>query len=227
MNDKFKTYKESELLVSTVLESVRQLDKTKLKTEKYNLVGMLKEQYSLKTFLKTKITNYTLLASIYKLFEHNKGKNISPSEIVSSKTFLINHILSNTKVSKQEELQEYKQLDEDLRMLTYKLIVEKFNSKYINLEENQKDILKNYIYNISNSVKLKEYIDKKILDIRVKFSNIIPTLTNTQLKVKLEQLTEQIHNNFKGATSTETHILNIMRYYQIINDLKKLNNETK
>jgi len=224
ITDKFSNYKDANALINTVMESVSRINNNKLKEEKYNLIGELKRHYSIKEFLKSKIPNYTLLASIYKLVEYNKGRHISPKEIVESKNFLINHILTKKVETKQEE-SEYEQLSEDLRLLTYKLIVDKFNDKYTVLDENQKDVLKHYINNISNSVKLKEYIEKKILDIKVKLTNLLPEVSNKQLKVKLEQLNEQMYNNFKGATSTDTHILNIMRYYQIINDLNDINNE--
>ena len=49
--------------------------------------------------------------------------------------------------------------EKDLRLLTYQLLVDKFNKKYSNLNESQRNLLREYINNLSNTNSLREFID--------------------------------------------------------------------
>ncbi len=220
--DKFKKYKDAEMLLNLSVKSFRTLNYKKLQKEKYMLIGEIRDTYEMKDFLKSKVNNYVLLASIYKLLENAKI-NISPSELVKAKSFLIEHILTNKAANKiQTELEDYKGLNEDLRMLTYKIIVQKFNDKYKDLDDKQKSILKEYINNISDSTKLKEYVDKQALNAKVILTKLIKKVKEGNLKVKLEVVLNEMENKFKGNVASDDQILNLMRYYEIIKNLKTI-----
>jgi hypothetical protein len=221
VEDKFKKYKDAEMLINTISETHRKLNYQKLQKEKYQLIGEIKDNFDIKDFFKSKLNNYTLLASIYKLLESNRI-SIAPSEIVSSKSFLIEYILKEQKANKKEELKDYKNLSEDLRLLAHKLMVERFNEKYQELDNKQKEILSQYINHISNSTKLKEYVDKQALNAKVILTKLIPKIKEGKLKIKLEYALNEMENKFKGNIANDDMVLNLMRYYQIIKNLKTI-----
>ena len=225
-DDKFNNLKNANMLIETVLKLVKKLDYKKLNKEKYDLIGEMKNTLDMKVLTKNKINNYVILASTYKLFEHEKGSNnIEPKELVEAKNHLLKHIITENKAevsNDKQELKQYKQLSEDLRSLSYRILVEKFNDKYNGLDDNQKTLLSHFINNISNGVELKQYIDRQVLMIKEKIKKILPLLKEKTLKIKIASLLSEMKNHFKGDIAKDEHILNALRYYQILKDLKTI-----
>jgi len=146
--------------VDIVLVEHKNLSQPKLKSEKYNLIREIKNTYDLDLFFSTKISDYKVNASIYNLFEMNLIKSKSPLKTMASRNTLVEHIFNpKNKIRKSDKLLEtYKTESEDVRLLTYNILLEKFNSKYNGLNKGQKTLLKNYINNVSNTGKLKEHV---------------------------------------------------------------------
>jgi hypothetical protein len=225
IDDKFNRYNDASMLIETTLSEYKKVDQKKVSDEKYHLIGELKKYYNVDDFFKTKINNYTLLASIYKLFEHSKGEYTNPTDIVNSKNCILEHITKS--VAKEEvqndDIEEFKKLNEDLRLLTYKLMVEKFNTAYSNnLNENQKLILREYINNVTNTTELKKFIDSQVTIIKEGLKSFIPIIKDKKLSIKLNHILENIDKNFKGNVSTDIQILDLMKYHQINEDLKNI-----
>ena len=61
---------------------------------------------------------------------------------------------------------EYEKQDKDMRLLSYKILVEKFNKKYGNLTTPQRNLLKHFINNISNTNSLREYIESEVTKLK-------------------------------------------------------------
>ena len=139
------------------------LNRTNLRKEKYNIIKDIRESYDLEEFFKSKINNYSQYAAAFNLIEaHNSLEFVEPSQVIENKVTLLEHITRkeiDKEATKDRLLEEYSQLDNGSRILIYRLLLEKFNSKYSNLSEKQKQVLKEYINNISNTIKLKEYIN--------------------------------------------------------------------
>ena len=142
-------------ILSTVLESSKNLNRTKLKREKYNLIREIKENYDIDRLFKTKINDYKAQASLYTLFEiTNTEKAIDPNQIIDNKVTLLEHLTKsevNKENIKKDIIEEYKSYDKDLRILTYKILLERFNDKYSNLSLKQKQILKEFINAVDSS----------------------------------------------------------------------------
>ena len=66
---KYKTRSDAEILIEAVIKNRRKLSNRTLKSEKYNLIKSIKENYEVKSFFNTRINDYKLHASIYTLFE--------------------------------------------------------------------------------------------------------------------------------------------------------------
>jgi hypothetical protein len=168
-NEKYGSESRAEKFVDTVCEAYMKLNQDKLRKEKYNLIKSINESFDSQQFLSSPINNYKVLASIYKVFESKKVEGYDIKDIFNSKITLIENItskpVSNSKkvdLESQKLVESYKKQDKDIRLLTYKILVETFNKKYTNLDTSQKEILREYINNINNTSKFKEYYVKKI-----------------------------------------------------------------
>jgi hypothetical protein len=169
IKEKYSSETRAEKFVDTVCEAYSKLDSTKLNKEKYNLIKQIKESFDSEQFLSSPITNYKVLASIYKVFESQKTPDLDIKDVFNSKVTLIENITSKPVskiVKKDDEAQQlvemYKKQDKDIRLLTYKILVETFNKKYTNLDSKQKEVLREYINNITNTSKFKDYFTEEL-----------------------------------------------------------------
>ena len=161
-------HKANELL-EVVLQSRKKITNSQLRNEKYNLIKQIKETYTTTDFFNGRIPNYKLFASIYNIF-HNETSNdtFNPEQVLNSRFTVLEHITKKTLSRKNDEskvIKEYSKKDKDLRLLTYKILVDKFNTKYKKLDESQKQLLKNFINNVSNTNKMRELLEKNLIDI--------------------------------------------------------------
>ena len=86
---------------------------------------------------------------------------------------ILEHITNKSlpnKPKKEMVMEEYEKFDKETRALTYKMLMEKFNNKYSGLANNQKSLLKEYVFNVSNNPKLKTFINKEIKSVKTQLS---------------------------------------------------------
>ena len=153
INEKYNSEAKAEKFIDAILEAHTKIDYKSLQREKYNLVKSIKENFEIKNFLSSPVTNYKILASIHKLFEGKKNDILDVKDVFDSKLTLVEHISSNSPTLKEKEdklVEEYRKQEKDLRLLTYKILVETFNKKYTNLNDDQKGLLREYINNVNN-----------------------------------------------------------------------------
>jgi hypothetical protein len=168
INEKYNSESKAEQFINTILEARKKIDEKKLTKEKYILIKEIKETYNLDEFIKSPISNYKTLASIYKIFETvTSEESFDPTDIVSSRFTIAENIINSSIQNKDAKvkdavLEEYRKQDDDLRAVSYKLLVESFNSKYKNLTEDQKGLLREYINNINNTGKLNQYVNEEV-----------------------------------------------------------------
>ena len=214
------------LILNTVLETSRRLNRSSLRREKYNIVKELKENYNLEELFKTKISNYKSLASLYCLFEIYNSKDITnPNQIVDNKVTLLEH-LTKKEVSKDnvkdDNLEEFKSYDKDLRILTYRVLLEKFNDKYSNLNPSQKIVLKEFINNVDNTTRLKEFYNQKVNEIKKSLINEIKKVKDKATKIKLEEISKFIIEIDKRKSINSDNLVDLLQYYSLLEELKQV-----
>ena len=213
-------------LLEMVLESRQKLNNSKLRREKYNLIKEVKENYNVGDFFNGRISNYRLLASIYNVFQSQTVPTIfNPEETINSKFTVLEHITSkriSSKEAKAKVLSEYNKTDKDLKLLAYQILVDKFNQKYKTLNESQKNLLKHYINNISNTNSLREFVDLESIKIKRTLKTHIPKVTDDITKIKLTEAVNQIGNLTKGKIVNEKQVLTLMRYYELVKEIKNV-----
>lgn len=203
--------------------SHQKLNQSLLRRQRYNLVKEISENFDFQKVSKIRINNYKELASIYKLFEYNDADN--PADLLESKTAIVNHLLGNIKQSLKLSplLEKYKGYDTDIRMLSYKLLVDKFNSKYSNLDESQKNVLNKYITNVNDSESIKQYFEKIIPGIKSQLKEQVSYITDKATKIKVDKLSDMLCNVESIRVIKESHVLTILRYFDLIKELKQVN----
>ena len=175
-------------------------------------------------FFKTKVSNYKVLASIYKLFEDTKLGVVSPFDSVKARYTLVEHITNKgSKPTTSKLIKEYNSQDKDVRLLTYKILVEKFNNKYKSLNASQKNVISEYINHIANSPKLTEFVKKEVSKIKAQLKGHLTSVSDKITKIKLKEVThllDKIEN--KRALVSDGDVLTVMRYYELVGELNEV-----
>jgi hypothetical protein len=227
VNEKYNSESKAEKFIDTVCEARKRLDEEKLTKEKYNLIKVIKGQYGLEEFIKSPVANYKALASIYKIFEVTTSEEqYEPTDIVNARftiaESIINSSIQNKDVKmKDAVLEEYKKQDEDLRAVTYKLLVESFNKKYKNLTAEQKGLLREYINNINNTGKLSEYVNGEVANIVKSLRDVGGKINDKVTKIKLAETIANIKKVKSVKRIKEEHLSALMMTYELINELKE------
>lgn len=216
-DERLKSDNKADMLIEAALKARRGLNKKRLNQEKYELIKTIKESFDIDSFFQTKVQNYKLLASIYKIFEHNELEN--PIEFTQSKITIIENITSNSKAKQLDESSTIENQPKEIRLLTYKYLVEKFNSKYGQLNDNQKVLLREYIGNVSNTNNLKSFIQSESANIKGIFKKNINRVSDKSLKIKLVEVISLLDDYDTIKNVEENHISALLRYYSILEDL--------
>jgi hypothetical protein len=188
-----------------------------LQNEKYELIKTIKENFEIDSFFQTKVNNYKLLASIYKIFEYNELDN--PVEITKSRITILENITSKIKNSVISESSGIINEPKEVRLLAYKYLVEKFNTKYSNLSESQKVLLREYIENVSNTNNLKSLVQTEAVTIKRLFTKNMHRINDKSLKIKLQEIVNLLEEYQNVKKIEENHISALLRYYSVIEDL--------
>ena len=225
LKEKYNSETKADKFVETVCEAHTKLNQIKLSKEKYSLIKEINSKFELENFLSSPITNYKVLASIYKVFESKKSEGYDIKDIFNSKITLIENITSKPvqKVQPQEDkklIETYKQQDKDLRLLTYKILVETFNKKYTNLDDSQKNLLKEYINNITNTTKFKDYVGIELPKIVSELKSIKSKISDKVTTIKLAETISVLEKMKIGKTISDSQVSSIMLSYELIKELK-------
>jgi hypothetical protein len=214
----------SNLLIQTLLESSKKLNRKTLKREKYNLINEIKKHYNLDEFFKTKLPNYKTQAAFYTLVEAQSSiEMISPDQIVANKYSILEHLTLgpvNPEKVKDEVLQEFQTYDKDIRMLTYKILLEKFNGKYSDLYESQKEVLKEFITSVDSTPKLRTFYNNRIQQLKEELAIISNTIADKAVQIKLNEVLPLIVEIEKNQPIRNENIVDLLQYCELVEELK-------
>ena len=217
---KYKDENKATILVDTLIEAHSNLNKSRLRREKYNLIKELKSTYDINNFFKAKITNYKVMASIFNITEN---KDASPLSIVNTKVKLVEHITKTSEsVKKKVVIENYNKQDKSTRLLTQKILLEKFNEKYKGLGENQKTLLQEYVNAVSNSPSLKTYINSEIKEVKKQLTKYSGKVTDQVVKIKINEAKNLIKPLCKKSFVHDDNVSNLLNYYELVNELKTI-----
>lgn len=216
----------AKVVLDTILESSSRLHRSSLKRQKYNLIKEIKKHYDLNSFFGAKIANYKTLASTYVLIESfNSTQSIDTTQMVNNKINILEHLTkSPSSLSiKKTVINEFSSYDKDVRSLTYKILLEKFNDKYDSLNINQKQTLKEYINSVDSSSKLKDFYNAKIQEIKSNLSEEIPNIKDKVTQIKTIEVSKLLTELSKTDKFKDDSLMTLLHYYELIEEIKLSN----
>ena len=216
--EKFKTENKAEKFVDAVVRARKDINESQLRRDKYNLIKDLKSNFNVSEFFKSRVNNYKVQASTYKLFEFAEADD--PKEYVDSKFTLVEHVQTSPK--KKDKAPSLNSEHKDVRILASKLVVDKFNEKYSKLSNMQKSMLREYINNVTNSVKLKKYVVTETKKLHDKISILKSSVPSKVIRIKLNEVANLLSELNKKHIVEDKDVLTMLRYYELINELKKI-----
>ena len=226
INEKYNSESKAEKFIDTVCEARKKLDEKKLVKEKYNLIKKIKEVYNIDELVKSSVSNYKVLASIYKVFESVMVDEIlDPTDVVSSRFTITENIINKSVKNKDSKIKDaviehFKKQDQTVRTLSYKLLVESFNVKYSNLSNEQKTLLREYINGMTNTSNFSLYINSEIGKIVNSLNEVSKKISDKVTKIKLTETIGQLKKIKQPKNIKEQHLSAVMMSYELIKELK-------
>ena len=211
----------SEEFLNLTLSSRKKIDSKKLQEEKYDLVKTIKTRYKIDEFFGTRVSNYKLLASIYKIFE-NKGDEF-PEDYIDSKTLVLEHITGKKEVKTTSEADEIisEASDPDVVKLGLKIIIERFNDKYKNLNRKQRTLLSKFINEDNNSDNFKEYIYSEVSTLSKQLAEISKNVDDKITEIKIKESITLLQEIVSSPLIKDEHLSAMLKFYELVEVLKK------
>jgi len=224
---KYKNLTESKagMVINSILETSKNLNRSTIKRQKYNLIKEISSHYNIDDFFKTKLPNYKLHASLYTLLELYNANTNNPDQIIDNKINILETLTSksvNKQKIKEDVLIEFQSYDKDLRILTYKVLLEKFNSKYSSLNNDQKLILKEFVNSVDSTPKLRDFYNIKIEELKTKLTTLSPKITDKATQIKLNEVVKLLTPLSKSHKVDDNNLINLLQYYELLNEIKSL-----
>lgn len=220
------TETKAEIIVNTLVESSKTLNRRLIKKQKYNLINEIKEHYNINEFFNHKLPHYKVHAAFYTLLEtHNSDKVINPEHIINNKITILEHLTAapiKEKSVRNQVLEELSKEDKEVKMLTYRILLEKFNGKYENFSSSQKEILKELLYSIDNKPRLKEFYIFKSNEIKNELISLTKNVTDKTTQIKLNEVVNLL--DVKPSNKiTDDNLVNLLQYCDLVNELEIAN----
>lgn len=216
----------AEAIVSTITEVSRKLDQKALKEQKYGLISDIKEAYNIEEFFGIQVRDYKPLAALYCLLEaQNNADLVDPSILIDNKTTILEHLTSAPQKEsdvKDTLIEEYSKYDKDLRLLTFKILLEKFNENYKDLLPEQRNILKEFITSVNSNKRLHTIVNEELNKIASEVKNLTLKVKDEVVRIKLEEVAKAIKPLSNKDKVTDNHLVNLMQYYDLVNELKTI-----
>ena len=215
------------VVVDTLIESSKTLNRGAIKRQKYNLINEIQKHYDLNEFFNHKLPNYKMFAAFYTLTEIASAQHtIDPDQTINNKVTILEHLtaakIAESKV-RDEVMGEFENSDKDVRFLAYKMVLENFNTKYNDLHPRQKEILKEFITSVDNKPRLKEFYTAKVVEIKEELATLNAKTQNEVTKIKINEIINLIQVPAKTAKITDNDLVDLLQYYDLINELETVN----
>ena len=221
------TETKANIVIGTLTDSSKALNRGVIKRQKYNLISEIQKHYDLNEFFGHKLPNYKVHAAFYTLLEIvNSPQTVDHEQTIDNKVTILEHLTAaqiKPSIVKDDVMDEFNKSDKDVRFLAYKMVLENFNVKYDTLHQNQKVILKEYITSVDNTSRLKEFYTNKINEIKEELLTLNNKTKNQVTKIKINEIISIITPPAKNAKITDNDLVDLLQYYDLINELETVN----
>jgi len=215
----------AEIVINSIVETSKGLNRGAIKRQKYNLIKEISTHYNVEDFFKTKLPNYKLHASLYTLLELYNTNINNPDQLIENKINILETLTSKSvdkQKVKEDILVEFQSYDKDLRILTYKVLLEKFNEKYSSLNNDQKLILKEFVNSVDSTPKLRDFYNTKIEELKTKLTALSPKVADKTVQIKLDEVIKLLTPLSKSHKVDDDNLINLLQYYELLNEIKNI-----
>jgi hypothetical protein len=222
------TETKANIIVNTLIESSKILNRGTIKRQKYNLIKEIKDHYNIEQFFNHKLPNYKVYAAFYTLLEtYNYPQiTINPEQIINNKITILEHLTAAPITEKKvadDVMDAFINEDKDVRLLSYKISMEKFNTKYNNFTPEQKAILKEYMNSVDNTTRLKEFYTNKTTEIKNQLQLLNTNTHNPVTQIKINEIISLIGTPGKNQRIKDHNVIDLLQYYDLIKELEHAN----
>ena len=216
-------------LISTVLENSRKFNRTSLKRQKYSLINEIKKHYNLESFFGSKIKNYKEIASVYTLIESYNSKEVTDITQINNNKVTLLEYLTKQEISKPKDklLEEFSGYDKDLRQITYRVLLEKFNDKYDSLSIEQKEILKEFIYSVDSTPSLRNFYNDKVNILKNILSEQSKNIKDKATKIKINEVAKLLTELNKTDKVDNDNLVDLLQYYELVKEIQVANGKVQ
>jgi len=214
------------IFIDTLIENCTKFNRGSLKKAKYNLISEIKSHYNLDEFFGSKIRNYKALASVYTLIEsYNNTVSSDIDQINTNKITLLEYLTKEEvkEEQKDEILKEFSSYDKDVKTLTYKIILEKFNEKYDSLTSEQKEILKEFINSVDSTPSLRNFYNNKVVELKEILKKESKVVNNKVIEIKIKEVTKLLTELDKNDRVSNDNLVDLLQYYELIKEIRNAN----
>jgi len=215
----------AEIVINSIVETSKGLNRGAIKRQKYNLIKEISTHYNIEDFFKTKLPNYKLHASLYTLLELYNTNINNPDQLIENKINILESLTSKSidkQKIKDDVLVEFQSYDKDLRILTYRVLLEKFNEKYSSLNGDQKIILKEFVNSVDSTPKLRDFYNTKIGELKTKLTTLSPKIADKAVQIKLDEVIKLLTPLSKSHKVNDDNLINLLQYYELLNEIKNI-----
>ena len=215
----------AEIVINSIVETSKGLNRGAIKRQKYNLIKEISTHYNIEDFFKTKLPNYKLHASLYTLLELYNTNINNPYQLIENKINILESLTSKSidkQKIKDDVLVEFQSYDKDLRILTYRVLLEKFNEKYSSLNGDQKIILKEFVNSVDSTPKLRDFYNTKIGELKTKLTTLSPKVADKAVQIKLDEVIKLLTPLSKSHKVNDDNLINLLQYYELLNEIKNI-----
>lgn len=216
-------------LISTILENSRKFNRTSLKRQKYSLINEIKKHYNLESFFGSKIKNYKEIASVYTLIESYNSKEVTDITQINNNKVTLLEYLTKQEISKPKDklLEEFSGYDKDLRQITYRVLLEKFNDKYDSLSIEQKEILKEFIYSVDSTPSLRNFYNDKVNILKNILSEQSKNIKDKATKIKINEVAKLLTELNKTDKVDNDNLVDLLQYYELVKEIQVANGKVQ
>ena len=214
------------LFINTTLDNSKKFNRGSLRKQKYNLINEIKNHYDLDTFFSAKIKNYKELAALYTLIEGiNAVDSTDTHQLVNNKITLL-EFLTKQEVSNEQKdivLEEFSTYDKDTRILTQKIMLERFNDKYDTLTSEQKQVLKEFIESVESTPGLRNFYNSKINELKNTLAENSKNIKDKVTKIKINEISKFLVELDKTDKVGDDNLVDLLQYYELVKEIKSAN----
>ena len=216
-------------LISTVLDNSKKFNRTSLKRQKYSLINEIKKHYNLEAFFGSKIKNYKEIASVYTLIESYNTKEVTDINQINNNKVTILEFLTKQPITKPKDelIEEFSGYQKDLRQITYRVLLEKFNDKYDSLSTEQKEILKEFIYSIDSTPALREFYNNKVNLLKDILAEQSKNMKDKATQIKINEVAKLLTELDKTDKIDNDNLVDLLQYYELVKEIQVANGKVQ